>query len=100
MCETKLRPTSLPLRVRTPCSAKSSLKLSSLTTHFEPIHAEATLASVAGQISTSDDAVIVFEHSRSALPPTSLGPFGLLRTRTHGTSSVSFYTRATSEGTE
>jgi hypothetical protein len=38
------------------------------------------------------DTLLVYEHSRRDQPPPRLGTLAILRTRSHGTSSVSFYT--------
>jgi 16S rRNA (guanine966-N2)-methyltransferase len=42
-------------------------------------------------------AVIVYEHGRRQVPPPSLGDFQLRRTRSHGSSTVSFYADTASE---
>jgi 16S rRNA (guanine966-N2)-methyltransferase len=39
------------------------------------------------------DSIMVFEHSRRDAPPSEIGPLILMRTRSHGSSSVSFYSQ-------
>jgi 16S rRNA (guanine966-N2)-methyltransferase len=56
--------------------------------------AVATLASPALTTKMRQETIIVYEHSRRQTAPASLGAFELLRTRSHGSSSVSFYARA------
>ncbi len=46
------------------------------------------------------DTLLVFEHSRRDQPPARLGTLAIQRTRSHGTSSVSFYAPATGSGAE
>ena len=45
-------------------------------------------------------AVIVYEHGRRQFPPRSLGDFQLRRTRSHGSSTVSFYAHTASEDSD
>jgi 16S rRNA (guanine966-N2)-methyltransferase len=46
------------------------------------------------------DSVMVYEHSRRDTPPARIGSFHLNRTRSHGSSSVSFYWQSESSDEE
>jgi len=67
---------------------------------YADVLAPAAFASAALRDRLSPQAVIVYEHSRREDPPESLGIFGRLRTRSHGSSSVSFYALDAAEETE
>lgn len=61
-----------------------------------PYYDEEALATVAGIASSAlvgDETVLVLEHHRRIPPPERLGRLGLYRTRRHGDTVVSIYTR-------
>jgi 16S rRNA (guanine966-N2)-methyltransferase len=56
---------------------------------------EPTLSSSSATSLWREGTLLIYEHSRRDPPPERLGPLTLSQTRSHGTSSVSFYSAST-----
>lgn len=59
---------------------------------------EQILSSPAAATLWGKDSLLIYEHSRRDPPPAALGSLSLLRTRSHGSSSISFYGHAAVSG--